>query len=97
MAFGRVCEPHERTNSVCSQRHGFMELPMHQSGRAMEIIVFLTNSDVTSFDFTFIFIFLYEFMISDPLFHIERLLFFVYVHICIFVCMQATLRTVCVS
>lgn len=58
------------------------------SGRAMEIIVFLTNSDVTSFDFTFIFIFLYEFMISDPLFHIERLLFFlcmciyVYLYVC---------------
>lgn len=58
---------------------------------AMEIIVFLTNSDVTSFDFYFYFyIFLYEIMISDPempLFHMERLLFlciciYVYLYVC---------------
>lgn len=39
-------------------------------------------------------------MILDPempLFHMDRLLFFVYLHICIFVCKQAALCTVCVS
>lgn len=60
-------------------------------------IVSLTTSDDTFFFYFDFYIFLYGIMISDPempLFHMERVSVFRYLHICIFVCMQATLCTV---
>lgn len=58
--------------------------------------VFLTSSDDTLFCFYFLYIFVrnYDFRSRNAIIPHREVIVLVYLHICIFVCMQATLCTV---